>query len=204
MKRIAFALIALLAFVGCTNCAGKSLTPQETHSMDRSVAIISEHSVGHGCYVGGFIFTANHVVTKVKGVNWSDQYGNSGRAIKQANSPFGDLARLLPVEGMDKPVANALKLNPPNVGDEVYWFEYDWGTNKNALREKYRTATVLRVIANHVVLSESPIQGASGGCVFAKGGSVIGIVIWGFNLKKKGEESVGLVARILVADTWNQ
>ncbi len=195
-----FLLLILFALSGCSNCAGKKdLDPEMIHRRDRSVALIGFNTMGHGCPVGGYIFTATHVIDKVHGVNWSDQYGNSGHAVKNATSRFSDLARMTIDPDYDLPIQNALKLNVSEVGDDVYWFEYDWRTGKNTLRESFRSAKVLRVVANHVVISAKPVSGASGGCLFAEGGSVIGVMVWAFTAED--DFGAGVAARILVADT---
>jgi len=191
MKRI-LAISLLFTF----SCAGRvTNTAPPGQALNNSVAIFTPSGSGHGCPVNGNIFTAAHVMGKHQGANWSDQNQNSGKASLFGFSRTSDIARLVVERGTVESLKLSKKLRP---GDRVYWFEYNWSSRVKALSEKFRTAKVLRTVANHLILSQSPIPGASGGCLFAEDGGVAGIVIWGMTLKNK--EKVGVAAILFPED----
>ena len=175
-----------------TACAAKTYDAPAT---DDSIQISTPYGFGHGCFVEGALYTARHIVNPtpqlITHASWSDGYGREGFAVVEALSSFRDLARLQVVTG--KPYLNhRLSRNPElrAAGRIVRWFEYTRRPGPNALRANYRASRILREFAGLLVLEKQPTPGASGTCVFAEDGSVLGLIIWGL------PEQVGIVARI--------
>ena len=188
MKHLAALLV--LALAGCTSCAEKLVPaglPGVPLELDPTLAISSANgNGGHACPVNGYVITAAHVVwdeerkTYVR-VAWSDGAGSEGLGEVAAIHPALDLV-VLQTEG------GAIKFLPAGqiaVGERVYWFEYDFRTRKNALRARRRFATVLRVVAQHYILDDMPIAGASGSCLLNEQGQVVGLVVAGFDTDDK-------------------
>jgi len=182
------AVVALLALL--TACSSRPPTlpvelPGIPLDVDPTLAIsTADGGIAHACAVDGFIITARHVVVDeaakryVRDLAWSDGFGHDGFASVVAVSPAIDLAILI-VVGEQQP-----KYLPSGVaksGDEVFWFEFDFRTRANALRARRRPATVLRVVAQQIILDDVPVGGASGTCLLNARGEVAGIVTAGWD-----------------------
>lgn len=132
--------------------------------------------VGHACAVDGEVVTARHVMVGEHGnlnAAWSDAYGNEGIATVRISANHLDVSIL---DVYPEGVVMFLPKSTAKVGETVYWFEYDFRTRKNALRARRRFATILRIVAQQIVLSEVPTRGASGTCLINSNGEVVGIV----------------------------
>jgi S1-C subfamily serine protease len=198
------AIIALLMGVLLGGCAARVInTPapmldESGNPIDVSVALIGRRGVGHGCPVGGFIYTARHVMTDNKGepigaVYWSDREGNSGRAVLWARDEARDLAVLRIESGKTHTLEFADELK---TGERVHWYEYDWEDKGVAFNPKLRWANSIGPpIAQHLRLDEDPAVGASGGCVLNDQNEVLGIVAWGMRLKSR--ELIGMAVSLL-------
>jgi len=182
------AVVALLAVFAACSSRSQPLPvelPGIPLDTDPTLAIsTADGGIAHACAVDGFIITARHVVVDeaakryVRDLAWSDGFGNDGFASVVAVSPAVDLA-ILVVVGDHQP-----KYLPSGVvkpGDEVFWFEYDFRTQANALRARRRLATVLRIVAQQIILDSVPVGGASGTCLLNTRGEVVGIVTAGWD-----------------------
>lgn len=184
------AVLALLVSAACSSCASKStraLNPAR-RKVDKGVAVFTPSGFGRGCPVSGFIMTARHVVQKPRfdgyyDAWWSDSFGNDGSAALHSTSNAVDAAALLP-DGPMYPVQ--VTIGKPTVGEEVYWFDYDYKDTRMTTR--LRRAKLLRRVGGHLILSESATSGASGGCIFNRKGEAIGIMVWVL----RGDIGIGL------------
>lgn len=187
--KISAAAISLLLF---SFCASRTV---ERPATDDSLMLSTPFGFGRGCYVEGNLYTARHIVNPspqvTSNASWSDGYGQEGLAVTQALSSFRDLALLQIVTG--QPYLNHRMSRDPEMrakGRVVKWFEYTRRPGPEALRTNYRSARILREFAGLLELDKQPNPGASGTCVFAEDGTVVGLIVWGL------PEQVGLVARI--------
>lgn len=192
-------LSSLLALSGCSACVTKVTDlslPGIPAELDPSIALQGPNgSGGHACPVNGYVITAAHVTydPHLKGhVNmaWSDGNGGEGFAQPAGNHPALDIVMLVMV---GSPV-RFLPAGKAQVGDTVYWYEYDFRTRKNALRARRRFASVLRVVAGHYILDGMPVGGASGTCLINNAGEAVGIVVAGW--ETQDGEGVGSAAKL--------
>lgn len=177
-------MVAMLTLTGCGACANKippvaDVLPGIPFELDPSLSVATRTIVlGHACPVNGYVLTASHVVydehfRQYLDVSWSDGYHNEGFAAVSAVHSALDISFLSMYEG-DSPVY--LPAGDATVGDKVFWFEYDFRTQKNAMRARRRFAYIIREVAHYYVLDESPVSGASGTCLINKDGQVVGII----------------------------
>ena len=143
-------------------------------------------NAGHACPVNGYVLTASHVLwdrdlkTYVP-TAWSDGYGNEGSAVVSGGFTFLDLVSLTTYGGQ----VHFLPAGRAEVGDRVYWYEYDLRTRHNALRARRRFANILRIVAGHYILDDMPIDGASGTCLLNDKGEAVGDVNAGWDTDDK-------------------
>ncbi len=186
------ALLALLISAACTSCASKgTVALNPSRKVDKSVAIFTPGGFGRGCPINGFIVTARHVVQKRNNAGyydvwWSDNFGHDGYGYTKGASEGVDGAVILP-EKPNKPLQ--VKTGLPKVGEEVYWFDYDY---KNSLATKVHRAQLVRRVGGHLILSEGATEGASGGCIFNSKGEAIGIIVWVVKSPQHNEIGIGL------------
>ena len=172
-------ILALLVSAACSSCAGKSVgVVNRASRVDQGVSVFTPTGFGRGCPVNGMIITARHVVTNPKNGEttnawWSDSSGNDGYAKIYSVSDAVDGAALVP-EGPQYPVN--VRLGKPVVGEEVYWFNYNYG--RDSLASQMQRAKLVRRVGGHLVMSEGATEGASGGCIFNRKGEAIGIIVW--------------------------
>jgi hypothetical protein len=87
---------------------------------------------------------------------------------------------MAPVVG-DIPVPQKAATVPPQKGDVVRWIEFDsYNESTDYFAPVERSATVVRVLAGHVIFDIEPESGASGSCLFNTAGEVVGLVMWGW------------------------
>jgi len=171
-----------LAF-GCAK-APNAISPQDFAAERLSLSLIGKHAMGHACAVNGKILTAAHVAApRMNGVEtpqwytWSDGVRGGWMKFKVA-SPARDLAMMESDMG-DTPRYNELALSAI-AGEKVYWYQYNYA-NKRVLQVSKREAIIERTIAGHIVMSNPPARGASGGCLFNEANEVVGIITWAFD-----------------------
>ena len=170
-----------LAF-GCAK-APSAISPQDFVSERPSISLIGKYGMGHACAVNGKILTASHVAAPMKNgkeapqwYTWSDVVRGGWMKFKMASSAR-DLAMMESDIG-DTPRYHKLALNAI-AGEKVYWYQYNYG-HKKVLQVSKREAIIERTIAGHIVTSNPPIKGASGGCLFNEAAEVVGIITWAF------------------------
>lgn len=177
-------LIALLIQFACAG-ANLSFEAPEVNAVDttKTLQLMGRGGIAHGCPVDGIIFTAAHVaqfendegipIGPVPGYAFSTEEGGEGYVKVSAVNQVRDIA-VLSLQSGD---VSYYKLGAtPEAGDTVYWREYDF--EEVALAEVFVETTVEHIVAGHVVTTDYPNQGASGGCLFNEEGEVIGIVVW--------------------------
>ena len=171
-------LVLALSLEACASMAPQGL-PGIPLDTDPSISIFTpDGGGGHACPVNGGVVTARHVMwdeanRKFIGGSWSYQ-GQRGGAVVAAESPYQDVVALELVGGE----INYLPMGAlPEVGATVYWYEYDFRTKKNIYRARRRFASVLRLVAGHVILDREPTAGASGTCVINEKGEAVGIIV---------------------------
>ncbi len=163
----------------CSSCSGKSSKIELPKTeVDRSVALFTPEGFGRGCPVNGMIITARHLVVRKDGyrffdVWWSDKFGHDGYGKTLAIDTGVDGALIEP-KGDHPPTP--VKTGLPTVGGDIYWFEYDYADDP--LASTLHRAILVRRIGGHLILSEGPTEGASGGCIFNSKREAIGIVVW--------------------------
>lgn len=180
----------LFCFVCCTNHLIPLNVPKDSTGVpvDVSVSIIGLGGMGHGCPVGnGIIYTARHVVVDrttgkaIREVVWSDHLGNNGRAVLLKIDTARDLAALKISSGKTHELEIATAITP---GERIHWWDYDWSSKEAAFDAKLRWARVLGPnVAQHIRMSETPAKGASGGCLVNDSNEVVGIVVFGLQLR---------------------
>ena len=173
-------VLALTVLVGGCATAHGPLVPHDV--MNRpSLQLFTPYGFGHGCPVDDAIFTARHLVQPSPqmpptGVTFRDEAGVVRVARTLGTSWAEDVAIIDPGGA----VLTYYEMGPePTPGEVVYWWEYAQVAGPDILRAKLRGAPLLRAPAGHLVLSESPVPGASGSCAFNAQGQVVGIVVWG-------------------------
>jgi len=187
------AILALLLSAACSSCAHNVGDPFLAPPQDRSVYVFTPEGFGRGCPVDGLIVTARHLV-KIAGpfpgsynASWSDNYGHSGYATTVFVNNFQDVAGLT-VNGPQYPVE--ARIARSKVKEEVFWYEYDYVDDP--MRSTLRRAILTRRVGRHLILSEAPNDGASGGCVFNQKGEAIGIIVWRLPFEESEDVGIGL------------
>lgn len=184
-------LVAVALLAACTATPKYPVElPGIPLDVDPSIALITPSGGGHGCPVDGVVVTAAHVMCEKPGecgrASWSSR-GYSGMAEVHRPSTYLDIVILTTYGG---PVVD-LPRGTVEVGDVVFWYEYDFRTRKNALRARRRFANILRIVAEHAVLDEVPVSGGSGSCVLNERGEVVGLITAAFDTDD--EKGAGLV-----------
>lgn len=209
MKKLGSLLVFLISLGACGACSGKSdavavvkVTTHEQENVDQSLAIFTAYGSGHGCAVEGNIFTAQHVMRRrgttvdLDEAAWSDAAGRYGYARVTSRRTAKDLVALEAV-GSSEPEYHVLA-SPAKVGDPIFWVDYNFTSAKVAYDPVFRTARIQKRIAQHYILTDTPKQGASGGCLFDINGRALGVIAWG--LKMYNGEEVGAAVEILPED----
>jgi len=176
-----FLIASALFLNACSACAprGPAVLPGIPLEIDPSISIFTpDGGGGHACPVAGGVVTARHVMwdefnKKFLGASWSYQ-GQRGAAFVVGESQFQDVV-VIELSGGE---VHYLPMGAlPEVGDPVYWFEYDFRTKKNAYRARRRTGSVLRLVGGHIIIDSEPVPGASGTCLINAKGEAVGIVV---------------------------
>jgi len=202
---LASALLALTF----TSCAGGSTpmpdqaSPSVHEPSAQVMSLIGRFGLAHACPVEGRIITAAHVATHITSgyqqypVNYVYQQG----ALKGFLAPIGpplssrDISQMV-VDIGDQPIYNPMA-EKVEAGAGVYWFEYEYSSMEDMLRQVRRNAVVNRLVAGHVVFNAEPTAGSSGGCLFNEADEVVGIISFGLlvdgsEYKRKGAEYAGV------------
>lgn len=204
----ALALILLTLVVACMNCTHVKViqVPPDCPacSDDKHIdarlpfALVGRTGYAHSCPVmtnengTGIILTAFHVlyrevVSPITGEVFlverfyfiEDAEGNVGHAKPLDNHRYADIAAL----STDLEVREYYPIGArPSVGDDIYWYEYDFSKPEKAFAPRKREGEVVNTRVYHVVFDETPVAGASGTCVFNSDSEVIGILVRGRGL----------------------
>lgn len=186
-------MIAVAILVGALACAAKAplYDPPAERNLDGVMHLVGRYGFGHACPCDGLILTAAHVAhplyTRGAGYKdepiehaWSDERGGEGFVISQYLQLGRDLGFLLARTG--NPAYYRHAIIEPQIGDTLYWSEYDFSSLGKAFSPVIREGDVLRIFAGHIVVDREPVRGASGSCVFNQSGEVVAIVTWGHQL----------------------
>lgn len=184
MKFLSALALSVLVACGGANLQVEPEIPSAPNiNTDKTLQLVGRGGVAQGCPVEGVIYTAAHVVQfetedgeprdLVPGYAFSTVEGNQG-IVRTANvNIIRDLAVMYASHG----AVNYYKLGEtPARGDKVYWREYDF--DDDVLAKNLVEAEVSLLLAGHVVMTDTPETGASGGCLFNEDGEVIGVVVW--------------------------
>lgn len=156
--------------------------------LDPSLAVQARHgNAGHACPVEGGVYSARHVFLNVyggyEGATWSQIQERDGELVVLngrleviGENAFFDMVAL-GLKDVHERAITYLPKGTAQVGEDVFWFEYDLRTQKNALRSRRRVAKVLRVVAHHYILDAPPTSGSSGGCLINGKGEAVGLVV---------------------------
>lgn len=206
MKRLG-AIIILLLLAGCCAVPHKAVpavpgtppTPPEPEVVEpqfvpsapagkHTFAIFHYRGFGHGCAVNGIAITNRHMVdprteqtfyVPPGPIVFRFQFlnGPAGQGRSIALSKAADLARV--VLSQDPENYATLAVRGPAVGETLMWVEYDFRTQAEAFAARYRTSQVARSVAGHIILTDDPTPGASGGCAYNAAGEVVGLITFG-------------------------
>jgi hypothetical protein len=188
MKKLIVSMLVV-----ASGCASKVLTHElpSPQNGDAVMQLFGRWAIGHACPCDGLILTAAHVAhplylrnghkDEIISYAWSDHLGNEG----YVGSAYLMLARDLGVLRILSGSPHYYRHAPekPVSGDVVSWKEYDYRSRRHAYAPRIRTATVVRLVAGHLILDDSanpddPANpGASGTCLFNEMGQVVGIPI---------------------------
>ena len=159
--------------------------------------VTGDMSIGHGCAVNGLTITNHHMVDKynkdgdLETVFFRYEFpgGGTGWGKSVKVSKNADLA----VVSLDAPPPFGFaELGPkPEIGDKVYWVEYNFEDPDEAMRRVERRAEVSNVVAGYITADKEVVPGASGGCVYNEAGQVVGLVTFGMGLGR-GRSAIGI------------
>lgn len=192
---LALWMATIFSVVACTQCASRiAKTPEVRPLVPLDVTLFTPLGFGRGCPVNGVILTARHVVEPKYGetpldASWGDRLGHSGFAKTLMVNSAADMALLQP-----KGPVVPQQLPMGEVTERVYFFSYTYTAGPNVFKSEGHWATILHRTARHAMLDIEPTEGSSGGCLFNERGEVIGVIIWGLNMRDGG--SYGIAALI--------
>jgi len=189
--------------------------------MDGVLRLIGRFSTAHACPYGDgrYALTAAHVIdprpfdlsVPAFAVRWSDGDGHSGVAEPVVIFRSSDLAVIEREDRQPFSRAYPLARAKPFSGDKVFILAYDQDSKVAALSPHLVEGSVLRVVADNLILDENSKPGSSGGCVLNDKGEIVGIVAWGRAAMTKfpkarayplAVEAVENGARYAVAKLW--
>ena len=171
MKRT---MIAAIAFA-VSACAAKAPLdlPVEASNLDGVMHLIGRFSFAHACPCDGLILTAAHVAHPLYlrpgyqniaiEYTWSDDRGGEGFLLSDYLFLARDLAVMRVRTGNPAYYRHALKA--PQIGETLYWAEFDFSELKKAFATVHREGVLLRIVAGHLILDKMPTHGASGTCL---------------------------------------
>jgi len=182
--------VIIVAAMACASRAPVDVLLAE-RNLDGVMRLVGRYGFGHACPCDGLILTAAHVAHPIytKGPAyknepiehaWSDSRGGWGFVSSRYLQLGRDLGFVHPRSGTPAYYTHAMLA--PQVGDTVYWSEYDFSCAEKILAPITREGAVVRLVAGHIVVDHMPVAGASGSCVFNESGEVVAIVAWGHRL----------------------
>ena len=184
MKKLMLLVLLFVLGAGCSKPSPQAPEglPGIPLEIDPTLAIQGANGQGgHACPVNDYVITADHVLWDKERrtytqATYSDGYGANGVAMVIGGYGAVDLV-ILEILGDD---VIYLPSGVGRINEKVYWFEYDFRSQKNALRARRRFAHILREVAGHYILDEMPVGGSSGSCLLNSEGQVIGMIVAGW------------------------
>lgn len=179
-------LVLAIVLSGCAHRAMLSMEPAPPDT-SHSLILAGYDGIAHACPIGPKVaLTAYHVamgrMTSRFGEPGPSKYaasaedGFTGFASVLSASDTMDLAIVRLEAIVEAPGAfYAISENSPRPGESVYFLDFKrkkW----LAFQEKLIRAQVVTVLPRHLILSDFPQGGASGGCVWNSSGEVVGII----------------------------
>ncbi len=64
----------------------------------------------------------------------------------------------------------------PELGQTIWWLDYDYRSRKNALKPKQGHGELVEIVAGNIVVARSAVPGSSGGCTLTANGELVAIV----------------------------
>lgn len=175
----AIIMTLLVSLLPACAWAGKKENPPDTRAI---MALMGRFSSAHGCPVGAEkVLTSGHVIDlrpfdtgiPLYPYQFSNGFGEAGvvRPIMAAGDT--DVGLMEPAA----PLTNFFTLaeGPPVPGESLWFVGYNYGSRSAALAEEVFRVTVVRVVANHIIMSDGGPAGSSGSCVLDVFGRVVGI-----------------------------
>jgi len=182
MSKATIAAASVLFILGCASIEPFIIPTKLAVDPHASVVILTrDTSMGHGCPVDGYIYTAWHLVKDESVVTWSDSIGNAGRARVVANDAARDLSVLEVLEGNPVYIKFANSAAP---GQEVFWTNYDFSESSKVFARSIEQGKIIDpAIAGYISFKGNLTPGSSGGCLLNSEREALGIVVWAINLR---------------------
>jgi hypothetical protein len=176
MRRLALALALLVASPAVAK-------DKKDINFGPMLHLIGRHGLAHACPIGpDVVVTSAHVIdikpfdgdVPLFPYSFSTET-QEGWVRPVAASVTSDIAIMEPTKPLDAyyPIATVR----PKPGDKVFWVGYSY-KRKEGLQETRFDATVVGVLAGHIIADEMPLPGSSGGCVLNENEEAVGIVSW--------------------------
>jgi hypothetical protein len=179
---------------------------QPEQNLNGVMHLMGRFTTGHACPCDGLILTAAHVAhplylrpgyqNETIFYSWSDDLGHSGYLGSAFLHLSRDLGELKVLTGQPAFYRHA-KIEP-KIGETLHWIEYDYKDKQKAYAPIRREAHLVRNIAGHLILNDSPVRGASGSCLFNSGNEVVGVIVW--SVRAGVTDYVGIA--VSVAGQW--
>jgi hypothetical protein len=194
-------VLALLAS-GCALNPRPTAPSTSTPDLTGVMKLFGRFSSAHACPVGERMAVTNAHVSDLRPFDrdfplypfrWSDDSGHSGVVDSTLVERSSDLAILVPVDEETFPRYYKVAQTAPAVGDRVWFLGYSWKTAKEAYSTRVITGTILRIVADHIVISEAGEPGSSGSCVLNANGEVVAINAWRTEI---GTDAVGIAVGV--------
>jgi S1-C subfamily serine protease len=202
-------LLAALLFLGCASArpvtsAAPMPPPREGEpDLGAMVELVGRFGLAHACPLGPTtLYTAGHVVDErpfeadvpLVSLRMSDSAGREDVALPEGVDRASDVALLRPANGpLSRWFVRATAA--PAIGDRLWTLGYQRSSRTSLYWPRVVSATVVRVIAGHLVLSHGARPGSSGSCWINQRGEAVAVGIWDLFLDG-GVEPAGMAAGI--------